>query len=185
MAKRDARNDEKEIKQIIPPFLSRRSELQRKALIYGSYKDLFNVALESFAYVSEIFLSNFGYDWFCALSLDEFCAIEYGGLPIMILSGAFFCFSTLGEVLTLPGRKIRTQHIAQADLLLVRSITPVSKELLAGSKVQFVATATIGLDHMDVAWLQQHNIGFASAPGCNALLPMADHPSGRHHLCQR
>ncbi|MHC4620963.1 MAG: 4-phosphoerythronate dehydrogenase, partial [Planctomycetota bacterium] len=38
----------------------------------------------------------------------------------------------------------------------------------AGSKVRFVGTATIGFEHVDVDYLSESNIGFASAPGSNA-----------------
>jgi len=58
--------------------------------------------------------------------------------------------------------------LADADVLLVRSITPVNADLLAASKVRFVATATIGVDHVDIDYLQGRGIGFASAPGSNA-----------------
>jgi erythronate-4-phosphate dehydrogenase len=77
-------------------------------------------------------------------------------------------FSTLGEVTTLPGRKITAKSLGAAEVLLVRSVTRVGAELLSGSKVQFVATATIGFDHVDIEYLQNERIGFASAPGCNS-----------------
>ncbi|MFQ5602657.1 MAG: 4-phosphoerythronate dehydrogenase PdxB [bacterium] len=77
-------------------------------------------------------------------------------------------FTTLGQVATLPGREIQAEHLVDADMLLVRSVTRVNHELLHKSPVRFVATATIGLDHLDVEYLQQRGIGFASAPGCNA-----------------
>ncbi len=78
------------------------------------------------------------------------------------------CFSSIGEVETVPGREITPGVVADADVLLVRSITPVGADLLAGSKVRFVGTATIGFDHVDTEYLSQNNIGFASAPGSNA-----------------
>jgi erythronate-4-phosphate dehydrogenase len=78
------------------------------------------------------------------------------------------CFSSIGEVETIPGREITPGVIADADVLLVRSITPLSADLLAGSKVRFVGTATIGFDHIDIEYLRRNNIGFASAPGSNA-----------------
>jgi erythronate-4-phosphate dehydrogenase len=78
------------------------------------------------------------------------------------------CFSSIGEVRTLPGRQITPQITADADVLLVRSITRVDERLLAKSKVRFVATATIGFEHIDVDYLAANNIGFASAPGSNA-----------------
>jgi erythronate-4-phosphate dehydrogenase len=78
------------------------------------------------------------------------------------------CFASIGDVQTLSGRKITPETIAEADILLVRSITPVNEKLLAGSKVKFVATATIGFEHVDVEYLKNRDIGFASAPGSNA-----------------
>ena len=78
------------------------------------------------------------------------------------------CFSSIGEVKVVGGREITPGIVSDADVLLVRSITPVGADLLTGSKVRFVATATIGFDHIDVDFLRQNNIGFASAPGSNA-----------------
>jgi len=78
------------------------------------------------------------------------------------------CFSSVGQVETLSGRDITPRVIADAEALLVRSITPVNERLLAGSAVRFVATATIGFDHVDLPYLREHDIGFASAPGSNA-----------------
>ena len=40
--------------------------------------------------------------------------------------------------------------------------------MVAGSNVKFIATATIGLEHIDRAYLASCGIGFASAPGSNA-----------------
>ena len=78
------------------------------------------------------------------------------------------CFSSIGEVEVVPGREITPGVVADADVLLVRSITPVDADLLAGSKVRFVGTATIGFDHIDIEYLSRNKIGFASAPGSNA-----------------
>jgi len=78
------------------------------------------------------------------------------------------CFSSIGEVKIVGGREITPGIVSDADVLLVRSVTPVSADLLVGSKVRFVATATIGLDHIDIDFLRRNNIGFASAPGSNA-----------------
>ena len=78
------------------------------------------------------------------------------------------CFSSIGEVRVVSGREITPAGVSDADVLLVRSITPVGADLLADSKVRFVATATIGFDHIDIDYLRRNNIGFASAPGSNA-----------------
>ena len=78
------------------------------------------------------------------------------------------CFSSLGDVQTFPGRLITPETAADADCLLVRSITPVNEKLLAKSNVKFVATATIGFEHVAVDYLNKRGIGFASAPGSNS-----------------
>ena len=78
------------------------------------------------------------------------------------------CFSSIGNVKVIGGREITREVVADADILLVRSITPVFADLLTGSNVRFVATATIGFDHVDVNFLRRNSIGFASAPGSNA-----------------
>jgi len=77
-------------------------------------------------------------------------------------------FSTLGQLRRLPGRSLDAAALQGADVLLVRSVTRVDKNLLQGSKVRFVGTCTIGTDHLDLSWLKQQGIAFASAPGCNA-----------------
>ncbi len=78
------------------------------------------------------------------------------------------CFSSLGEVVLVSGREMTPQLVKDADALLVRSITRVNAGLLEGSKVNFVGTATIGMDHIDLEYLFQQGIGFSSAPGSNA-----------------
>ena len=77
-------------------------------------------------------------------------------------------FGALGEVTTLSGRQIAPEHLGDAEILLVRSVTKVDASLLEGSQVRFVATATIGTDHIDEAYLSEKGITFTSAPGCNA-----------------
>jgi len=77
-------------------------------------------------------------------------------------------FSRLGEVRTFVGRSLSPGDVREADCLLVRSVTRVGRELLEGSRVRFVATATIGTDHIDEAYLASCGIGFASAQGSNA-----------------
>ncbi|MDG5814824.1 4-phosphoerythronate dehydrogenase [Chitinispirillales bacterium ANBcel5] len=77
-------------------------------------------------------------------------------------------FSDLGEVICIPSYSINNEELRDAEVVLVRSVTPVTKELLEGTKVKFVASATIGIDHVDLEYLQQNNIGFAHAPGSNA-----------------
>lgn len=77
-------------------------------------------------------------------------------------------FNDFGEVELIPGIKLNNKVVKDADILLVRSTIKVNKELLQGSNVKFVATSTIGIDHVDIDYLKINNIGFSSAPGSNA-----------------
>ena len=77
-------------------------------------------------------------------------------------------FGALGQVETMPARELTRERVREADLLLVRSTVRVNEALLGGSRVRFVATATIGIDHLDTAWLDGAGIRWASAPGSNA-----------------
>lgn len=77
-------------------------------------------------------------------------------------------FEKLGLVTKVSGRSISSETLNNADALLVRSVTKVDKNLLDQSNVKFVASATSGIDHVDVDYLQEQNIGFGHAPGSNA-----------------
>ncbi len=78
------------------------------------------------------------------------------------------CFQSVGHIQTISGRAITAEVVKDADAVLVRSITKVNEQLLVGSSVKFAATATIGIEHIDIDYLKKNNIGFASAPGSNA-----------------
>jgi erythronate-4-phosphate dehydrogenase len=78
-------------------------------------------------------------------------------------------FSRLGEVTAVPGRPIPVEALTDADALMVRSVTKVNAELLAGKGIKFVGTATAGTDHVDEAYLQSAGVAFSAAPGCNAI----------------
>jgi erythronate-4-phosphate dehydrogenase len=77
-------------------------------------------------------------------------------------------FGAFGKIIKRPGRSITPADVADADVLLVRSVTPVNEALLGGSHVGFVGTCTIGTDHIDRGYLEQAGIAWSSAPGCNA-----------------
>jgi len=77
-------------------------------------------------------------------------------------------FSTLGEAEILEGRDISASDVRDAEILALRSTTKVGRDLLAGSKVRFVGTATIGTDHLDIDYFNQAGIHWCFAPGCNA-----------------
>lgn len=77
-------------------------------------------------------------------------------------------FGQFGTINRFPGRDLRAEHVQDADVLLLRSVTRANAELLESSRVRFMGTATIGTDHIDTEYLAQRNITWASAPGCNA-----------------
>lgn len=74
----------------------------------------------------------------------------------------------IGRLIPVPGHRIGRGHVRKADALVVRSVTGVNAELLDGSRIRFVGSATSGVDHVDVDWLEEHDIAFADAAGANA-----------------
>jgi erythronate-4-phosphate dehydrogenase len=68
----------------------------------------------------------------------------------------------------LAPEEITSETVRHADALFVRTRTHINKELLEGSNVRFVATATIGFDHIDQDFCRQKGIHWTSCPGCNA-----------------
>lgn len=72
------------------------------------------------------------------------------------------------EIQALPAGKICRETVIDADALMVRTRTRCDASLLEGSNVKIVATATIGLDHIDIPWCESHGIMVRNAPGCNA-----------------
>lgn len=74
----------------------------------------------------------------------------------------------LGETVYRPGAEISADDVSSADALIIRTRTHCDEKLLQGSRVRFIATATIGFDHLDTRYLQQAGISWANCPGCNA-----------------
>ena len=72
------------------------------------------------------------------------------------------------DVVYIRGSEIVASDVRDADALIVRTRTYCNRELLEGSRVQFVATATIGIDHLDTQWLDEAGIHWVNCPGCNA-----------------
>ena len=72
------------------------------------------------------------------------------------------------EVLHLSPEEITSQSVRNADALIVRTRTHINRNLLQGSRVRFIATATIGFDHIDQDYCREAGIHWVSCPGCNA-----------------
>ncbi len=84
------------------------------------------------------------------------------------IPGIAAMFATFGAIQQVDGRSLIPEDLQGVDVLLVRSVTQVTQQLLAQSQVKFVGSATIGTDHIDTQYLAANNIAFSSAPGCNA-----------------
>ena len=79
-------------------------------------------------------------------------------------------FHDLGDCQVFSHQTITAEQLKDADILLVRSTTKVNESLLKqADKLQFVSTATAGMNHMDLGYLQQRDIAYSSAAGCNAI----------------
>ncbi len=77
-------------------------------------------------------------------------------------------FEPCAEVVYLPGSKTTAELVKDADALVTRTRTRCNKDLLEGSKVRFIATATIGYDHIDTDYCRNAGIEWVNAKGCNA-----------------
>ena len=72
------------------------------------------------------------------------------------------------EVVYAPGNAFTPELVKDADALVIRTRTHCNRALLEGSRVRFIATATIGFDHIDTEYCREAGIQWANAPGCNA-----------------
>lgn len=72
------------------------------------------------------------------------------------------------EVVAKSGSDICADDVRDAYMLIVRTRTRVNRQLLEGSSVRLVVTATIGYDHLDTDYLREAGIEWTNCPGCNA-----------------
>ena len=79
-----------------------------------------------------------------------------------------YFFSEFGDIQQKAGRTLSHEDVENAEALLVRSVTKVNEQLIQNTPLKFVGSATIGTDHLDIAALEQHHIGWSNAAGCNA-----------------
>jgi erythronate-4-phosphate dehydrogenase len=77
-------------------------------------------------------------------------------------------FENVAEVIYLPGSKTTPEVVKDADAIVTRTRTICNEKLLAGSSVKFIATATIGYDHIDTDYCDAAGIKWTNAPGCNS-----------------
>ena len=86
-------------------------------------------------------------------------------IDVPFLNGVFEPYA---EVVYKKGPDISHEDVADADALILRTRTKCNAELLEGSAVKVIATATIGTDHVDFDFCNSHGIEVHNAAGCNA-----------------
>ena len=79
-----------------------------------------------------------------------------------------YFFAEFAEIQHQAGRALTHANVQDADALLVRSVTKVNHDLIDQTQIKFVGSATIGTDHLDIPALEQQNIAWSNAAGCNA-----------------
>lgn len=94
-------------------------------------------------------------------------------------------FEKVAEVVYAPGATIDSDMVHDADALIVRTRTQCNEALLSGSSVRFIATATIGYDHIDAQYCKTNNIKWVNSPGCNADAVVQYVFSALGHLAKR
>ena len=77
-------------------------------------------------------------------------------------------FEPYAEVVYKDGPDITREDCLDADVLITRTRTRCNAELLEGTTVKMISTATIGTDHVDIPWCEEHGIEVYNAAGCNA-----------------
>lgn len=77
-------------------------------------------------------------------------------------------FEPYAQVVYLSGDKTTKETVKDADAIITRTRTKCNRELLEGSSVKVIASATIGFDHIDTVWCEEHDIKWSNAPGCNS-----------------
>ena len=90
-----------------------------------------------------------------------------------------------GKVIYIPGAEITPENIKDADALFIRTRTICNERLLSGSSVRFIATATIGYDHIDTDFCDKAGIVWTNAPGCNSKSVEQYIASALFVLCRR
>ena len=72
------------------------------------------------------------------------------------------------EVTYLAGAKTTADDVRYANALITRTRTKCNEALLENSNVKFIATATIGFDHINTVYVEKKGIAWTNAPGCNS-----------------
>lgn len=74
----------------------------------------------------------------------------------------------VAEMVYLPGNQISKSDLEDANGLITRTRTRCNRELLEGTGISVIASATIGYDHIDTKYCDMAGIAWTNAPGCNS-----------------
>lgn len=85
----------------------------------------------------------------------------------------------------MPGNRIDSNDVRDASALIIRTRTRCDEALLKDSRVDFIGTATIGFDHIDLEYCRTNGITYATAAGCNARGVMQYIASALVHLSRQ
>ena len=77
-------------------------------------------------------------------------------------------FEPYADVVYRDGVEISREDVQDADAMIIRTRTRCGAELLEGSRVKIIATATAGMDNVDTAYCHDHGIFVKNADGCNS-----------------
>lgn len=92
-------------------------------------------------------------------------------------------FEPYAEVRYAEGGKIDAAMVRDCDAMVVRTRTRCDARLLDSSRIKAIATATIGLDHIDEAYCREFGIAVYSASGCNARGVLQWVAAALRHIC--
>ena len=73
------------------------------------------------------------------------------------------------EVDYVPSRAFTHEQVKDADILMIRTPNKCTQELLQDTQVRFIASTTIGFDHIDIEYCREAGIKWVNSPGCNAI----------------
>ena len=84
------------------------------------------------------------------------------------ITGIEDCVTQFGPARSFEGRILTASELGDSEILIVRSVTTVNGDLLQGSRIKLVCSATAGIDHVDTNYLKNAGIDFFSTRGCNS-----------------
>ena len=64
---------------------------------------------------------------------------------------------------------VSSSDFKNIDALLVRSTLFIDEGICADTRIRYVGSATAGINHLDINYLDAQNISWSHAPGCNAF----------------